>query len=106
MPARQLGMSQGDKSRYAELLDAKQGGSTEHGEGPLSADTAAPPLGYRPNEPTPGKDSLEHPQGRDPAQQPTCPDCGLPFGEHPEFHLHDAGEGGKVFEAGPPGDLD
>ncbi|HUR26314.1 MAG TPA: hypothetical protein VM327_09915 [Candidatus Thermoplasmatota archaeon] len=59
----------------------------------------APPLGQRPNEPVPGKDSLENPQGHearatgDPAG-PTCPDCGLAFGEHPEFHTH--GEDGAA----------
>ena len=49
----------------------------------------APPLGQRPNEPAPGKDSLANPQGRDgDGAGPTCPDCGLPFGEHPDFHAH------------------
>jgi hypothetical protein len=52
----------------------------------------APPLGNRPNEPAPGKDSLENPQGHaadgDGGRGPTCPDCGLPFGEHPDYHMH------------------
>lgn len=69
--------------------------------------SAAPPLGQRPNEPVPGKDSLAHPQGRQEDGGPaggsgdgrgTCPDCGLPFGEHPEFHAHGANR--------PAGDLD
>ena len=52
---------------------------------------AAPPLGQRPNEPAPGKDSLANPQGREDGgagSGPTCPDCGLAFGEHPEYHAH------------------
>ncbi len=49
---------------------------------------AAPPLGKRPNEPVPGKDSLANPQGHDGDGKGACPDCGLPFGEHPEFHSH------------------
>lgn len=57
------------------------------------SEAAAPPLGQRPNEPAPGKDSLANPQGRDSDGRdggagPTCPDCGLPFGEHPDFHAH------------------
>jgi hypothetical protein len=70
----------------------------------MSAD--APPLGQRPSEPVPGKDSLENPRGAE-ADTPTrssdggadgggkgtCPDCGLPFGEHPEYHLHDGSAG-------------
>lgn len=52
----------------------------------------APPLGQRPNEPTPGKDSLANPMGRADGDgdggKGTCPDCGLPFGEHPEYHAH------------------
>lgn len=53
---------------------------------------AAPPLGQRPNEPAPGKESLADPQGRDTDgdKGPTCPDCGLPFGEHPDYHMHGA----------------
>jgi hypothetical protein len=64
----------------------------------------APPLGQRPTEPTPGKASLEDPRGAAADESSkadgngggagTCPDCGLPFGEHPEYHLHD-GSGGK-----------
>lgn len=56
----------------------------------------APPLGMRPSEPTPGKQSLQDPRGEQaaPKDGATCPDCGLPFGEHPDYHLHD-GQGGK-----------
>jgi hypothetical protein len=53
----------------------------------------APPLGHRPNEPEPGKDSLRHPQGHadgDGGGKGVCPDCGLPFGEHPDYHMHGA----------------
>jgi hypothetical protein len=64
----------------------------------MNAAAGAPPLGYRPNEPAPGKDSLEHPEGHEAAQGPTCPDCGLPFGEHPDFHLH----GGRGLEDADP----
>jgi hypothetical protein len=41
---------------------------------------------------------LEHPEGHEAAQGPTCPDCGLPFGEHPDFHLH----GGRGLEDADP----
>jgi hypothetical protein len=58
----------------------------------MTADGPAPPLGNRPNEPAPGKESLADPQGRsadgDGGKGPTCPDCGLPFGEHPDYHMH------------------
>jgi hypothetical protein len=60
----------------------------------MTVDTGAPPLGQRPNEPAPGKDSLAHPQGPNAADgtssdgKGTCPDCGLPYGEHPEYHAH------------------
>lgn len=56
----------------------------------------APPLGQRPTEPRPGKDSLADPQGERAAGKDSadrCPDCGLPFGEHPDFHLHDGSAG-------------
>ena len=61
-----------------------------------------PPLGQRPTEPTPGRESLFDPKGEQKAGQQsgadgkapdTCPDCGLPFGEHPDFHMHDGGGG-------------
>lgn len=56
----------------------------------MSSDSGAPPLGQRPSEPMPGKQSLADPFGRaqgdgDGGDKGTCPDCGLPFGEHPEF---------------------
>lgn len=60
----------------------------------MSADPGtAPPLGQRPNEPVPGKDSLANPQGRqeEGGDRGTCPDCGLPFGEHPEYHARAGG---------------
>jgi hypothetical protein len=70
----------------------------------MSPDFEAPPLGQRPSEPKPGKESLADPRGEASRQDPassqddkgrgTCEDCGLPFGEHPEFHMHDGG-GGK-----------
>ncbi|MHB1260814.1 MAG: hypothetical protein ACYC2H_03775 [Thermoplasmatota archaeon] len=66
--------------------------------------SVAPPLGQRPNEPTPGKDSLANPQGRAEDGRGTCPDCGLPFGEHPEYHAHGSdGEAGNSFDT--PGDV-
>ena len=70
--------------------------------------TDAPPLGQRPTEPRPGKESLHDPRGEAKAEAgnarganldgaaggpETCPDCGLPFGEHPDYHLHDGGQG-------------
>ena len=58
--------------------------------------TGAPPLGTRPTEPLPGKESLKDPRGTSAAatdEPGICPDCGLPFGEHPDTHLHD-GSGG------------
>lgn len=64
----------------------------------MNADAgAAPPLGQRPNEPAPGKDSLANPQGRqeDGGERGTCPDCGLPFGEHPEYHAGSPGSPGQ-----------
>jgi hypothetical protein len=62
---------------------------------------AAPPLGQRPNEPAPGKESLQNPQGHDGDRhggsgKGTCPDCGLPFGEHPEYHAHGEGDAGRM----------
>lgn len=52
---------------------------------------AAPPLGQRPNEPAPGKDSLHDPFGRkmEDDGKGSCPDCGLPFSDHPtDFSGH------------------
>ncbi|MEA3135822.1 MAG: hypothetical protein QOJ26_902 [Thermoplasmata archaeon] len=59
---------------------------------------SAPPLGQRPNEPVPGKDSLANPQGYSEDGKGTCPDCGLPFGEHPEFHSHGGPRGGDSLD--------
>lgn len=60
----------------------------------------APPLGQRPAEPRPGKESLENPRGAEGQGdggegngKGTCPDCGLPFGEHPDYHLHGGSQG-------------
>lgn len=68
----------------------------------MSAD--APPLGNRPTEPLPGKQSLVDPQGKALAAAESndggdggkddggvCPDCGLPYRDHPDFS---AGHGG------------
>jgi len=55
----------------------------------------APPLGQRPSEPIPGSPSLEDPRGQkaaDGGARDICSDCGLPFGEHPDTHLHSGGE--------------
>jgi hypothetical protein len=62
------------------------------------AAAAAPPLGQRPAEPLPGKASLADPQGKKAAEAVgaatgdgggpgggTCPDCGLPYRDHPDF---------------------
>lgn len=77
----------------------------------MSADAgAAPPLGMRPSEPRPGKDSLQDPQGRAregaDGKGETCPDCGLPFGEHPEYHMHDGGGGSAKWAEVDLGDAD
>ena len=73
----------------------------------------APPLGQRPSEPRPGKESLEHPRGADGDGgngdgngKGTCPDCGLPFGEHPEYHLHDGSQGNPGWADVDLGDAD
>ena len=75
--------------------------------------TGAPPLGQRPTEPTPGKASLEDPRGEakeaqqaDAKQPESCPDCGLPFGQHPEFHMHDGGGGNARWAEVDLGDAD
>lgn len=77
--------------------------------------TGAPPLGQRPTEPRPGKASLEDPRGEGLAptiagdghgKGETCPDCGLPFGEHPEYHMHDGGQGNARWAEVDLGDQD
>jgi hypothetical protein len=70
---------------------------------------AAPPLGQRPSEPRPGKESLEDPRGEAKSgdgKAETCPDCGLPFGEHPEYHMHDGGGGSARWAEVDLGDED
>jgi hypothetical protein len=90
------------------------------------ADAAAPPLGHRPNEPMPGRESLADPQGRAAAaadadgagrgdggrdgdrgagregggdgDSGVCPDCGLPYSDHPDY----AADGQHGHRHGPP----
>lgn len=86
----------------------------------ISDALGAPPLGQRPTEPKPGKESLADPRGvakesHDDAQQAdgggksqpeSCPDCGLPFGQHPEFHMHGGGGGNVRWTRVDLGDAD
>lgn len=77
----------------------------------MAAAAGAPPLGTRPAEPLPGKASLADPQGRQAAGADgdgdggVCPDCGLPYKDHPDFaggrdpaHGHGHGQGHHAFD--------
>jgi hypothetical protein len=79
-------------------------------QAPQAPAASAPPLGLRPSEPMPGKQSLADPQGKAAAAVESrsgdggkddggsggnggdgkddggvCPDCGLPYRDHPDF---------------------
>jgi hypothetical protein len=82
----------------SEVADAGAPDEARMAQAPQAPASAAPPLGLRPSEPRPGKQSLADPQGKAAAavesgdggkdgkdEGGVCPDCGLPYRDHPDF---------------------